>query len=211
MLPLYRLYLLRVMFALIGLWQGTITWSAILHHSHPWIFWHGVTMSLLGAFTLLSLLGIRYPVKMLPLLFFEVVWKLIWVLAAWLPLWTAHRPRRRTPPVTSGASSRAWLSCRSCCRGATFGNTTWLRRETAGGNLAREPPRRACDCNHVAIVSRSSSSFRIPNSRLNQRRLICYSGEESDSLCDLHFMDRADNLRPLELVPRGWVNLKYRL
>lgn len=90
-LPLYRLYLLRVMFALLGLWQGSITWSAILHRSHPWIFWHGVGISLLGALTLLSLLGIRYPVKMMPLLFFEFVWKLIWVLAAWLPLWMAHR------------------------------------------------------------------------------------------------------------------------
>jgi hypothetical protein len=31
-------------------------------------------------------LGIRYPLKMLPLLFFEFVWKSIWVLAFGLPL-----------------------------------------------------------------------------------------------------------------------------
>ncbi len=90
-LPIYRLYLLRAMFALIGLWQGYLTWSAILHRSHPWIFWHGVATSLMGALTLLCLLGIRYPVKMMALLFFEFIWKLIWVLSAWLPLWMAHR------------------------------------------------------------------------------------------------------------------------
>ncbi len=55
------------------------------------MMWHGVSMALLGAFTALCLLGIRYPVKMLPLMIFELVWKLLWVLAAWLPLYLAHR------------------------------------------------------------------------------------------------------------------------
>lgn len=90
-LPLYRLYLLRAMYALIGLAQGSQTWTAILHHTKPWTMWHGVSMALLGAFTLLCLLGIRYPVKMLPLMIFELAWKLLWVLAAWLPLYLANR------------------------------------------------------------------------------------------------------------------------
>ena len=51
----------------------------------------GVVRSVLGAVALLSVLGIRYPVRMLPLLFFELVWKSIWVLSFGLPLWSAHR------------------------------------------------------------------------------------------------------------------------
>jgi membrane associated rhomboid family serine protease len=90
-LPLYRLYLLRAMYALIAFAQGSQTWTAILHHTKPWALWHGVSMALLGALTALCLLGIRYPVKMLPLMIFELVWKLIWVLAAWLPLYLGHR------------------------------------------------------------------------------------------------------------------------
>ena len=43
-------------------------------------------VSVLGAFALLALVGIRYPIKMLPLLFFEFVWKVIWVVALGLPL-----------------------------------------------------------------------------------------------------------------------------
>ena len=43
-------------------------------------------LSVLGATALLAVLGIRYPIKMLPLLFFEFVWKSIWVLAFGLPL-----------------------------------------------------------------------------------------------------------------------------
>jgi hypothetical protein len=90
-LPLYRLYLLRAMFLLIAVGQGSQTWSAILHHARPWDFWHGVGMSFLGALTALCLLGVRYPVKMIPLLVFELGWKLLWVLAVWLPLWLTHR------------------------------------------------------------------------------------------------------------------------
>jgi hypothetical protein len=89
-LPLYRLYVLRVSYALVGVWQGLKTWPAILHHTHPWDFWHGVGMSFLGALTLLALLGIRYPVRMMPLLIFEFAWKLIWVVAAYLPPYLAR-------------------------------------------------------------------------------------------------------------------------
>ena len=45
-----------------------------------------VVISFLGAFALLAVLGIRYPLKMLPLLFFDFVWKCIWVVAFGLPL-----------------------------------------------------------------------------------------------------------------------------
>src|SRR5579864_1369999 len=89
-LSLFRLYVLRAMYLLIGLAQGSQTWPAIFHHTGPWDLWHGVGMSFLGALTALSLLGVRYPVRMLPLLIFELAWKVLWVLAAWLPLWLAH-------------------------------------------------------------------------------------------------------------------------
>ncbi|MGD0191494.1 MAG: hypothetical protein ABSD74_12205 [Rhizomicrobium sp.] len=89
-LPLWRLYLLRAAYLVLGLGQGSITWPAILHHAQPWDFWHGVGTSFFGALTLLSLIGVRYPVRMMPLLIFEFAWKLIWVLAAWLPPYLGH-------------------------------------------------------------------------------------------------------------------------
>lgn len=90
-LSLLRLYTLRAMYLLIGVAQGSQTWPAIVHHTKPWDMWHGVGMSFLGALTALSLLGVRYPVRMLPLLIFELAWKLLWVVAIWLPLWLGHR------------------------------------------------------------------------------------------------------------------------
>ena len=44
---------------------------------------------MLGAVSLLAVLGLRYPLQMLPLLFFELLWKSIWVLAFGLRLWAA--------------------------------------------------------------------------------------------------------------------------
>src|SRR5437588_12794399 len=44
-----------------------------------------VVGSVLLAISLLAVLGIRYPLKMLPLLFFEFLWKALWVLQWGLP------------------------------------------------------------------------------------------------------------------------------
>jgi hypothetical protein len=90
-LPLYRLYILRAMYAVLAFVQGSITWSAILRHTGPWEFWDGAGHSFFGALTVLSLVGLRYPVRMMPLLMYEFAWKLIWTLAISLPLYLRHR------------------------------------------------------------------------------------------------------------------------
>ena len=52
-----------------------------------------VVGSVLGALSLLAVLGIRYPLKMLPLLFFELLWKVMWVVGWGLPLWFSQQLR----------------------------------------------------------------------------------------------------------------------
>ena len=86
-----RLYLMRAMYLLISVGLGFTIWPQILHHPTPWSLWHGVGCSLLGAVSILALLGIRYPLKMLPVFFFELIWKSIWLLAVALPLWTSNQ------------------------------------------------------------------------------------------------------------------------
>jgi hypothetical protein len=65
-------------------------WPTWTHHAQ-WTLWQGVGKSLLTAISLMAILGIRYPLKMLPLLFFELAWKSIWLLGIALPLWLGHR------------------------------------------------------------------------------------------------------------------------
>lgn len=87
----FRLYLLRATYLLLVVGLGSTIWPGILHH--PAVFPHmgGVVRSLLGAVALLAVVGIFYPLKMLPLLFFEFAWKCVWVLSFGLPLWSAHQ------------------------------------------------------------------------------------------------------------------------
>jgi hypothetical protein len=87
----FRLYLLRATYLLIVVGLGFTIWPGILHPPKDLALMRGVVRSLLGAVSLLAILGIRYPLKMLPLLFFELVWKSIWILAFGLPLWSAHQ------------------------------------------------------------------------------------------------------------------------
>lgn len=87
--PIWRLNALRAVYALIAIAMGSMTWPMILTHSGDWSFTGGVVKCMLGALTLLCLLGIRYPLQMLPLLFWELAWKTIWLLAVALPAWQA--------------------------------------------------------------------------------------------------------------------------
>src|SRR5208337_936194 len=87
----FRLYLMRAMYLLIFVGLGSEVWPGIIHHAKPWDLMHGVACSLLAALSALMALGIRYPLQMLPLLLFELLWKAIWLLAVALPLWSAHQ------------------------------------------------------------------------------------------------------------------------
>jgi hypothetical protein len=88
---IFRLYLLRATYLLLAVGLGVTVWPTMLHHA-PWTLWQGVGKSILTAVSLLGILGLRYPLKMLPLLFFEMTWKAIWLLAVPLPLWLNHMP-----------------------------------------------------------------------------------------------------------------------
>ena len=81
----FRLYQLRAGYLYIALGLAIFELPALLHPANLSRL-DAVVLSMLGAFALLAVLGLRYPLKMLPLLFFEFVWKSIWVLAFGLPL-----------------------------------------------------------------------------------------------------------------------------
>ncbi len=81
----FRLYLLRAGYLYIAVGLAIFELPALLYPENLSRL-DAVVLSMLGGFALLAVLGIRYPLKMLPLLFFEFVWKAIWVLALGLPL-----------------------------------------------------------------------------------------------------------------------------
>jgi hypothetical protein len=86
-----RLYALRAAYLLIVVGLGVTIWPGLIHHENPWTLMQGVVCCVLAAVSLLAVLGLRYPLQMLPLLLFELVWKSIWLIVVALPLWSADQ------------------------------------------------------------------------------------------------------------------------
>lgn len=99
-LSLPRLYALRVGYLVLGGGLAVVKWPLFFHRDTPWTLTEGVVNCMLAALSLLALLGLRYPVAMLPVLLFECSWKVIWLSVVALPLWTSHNPDPATLATT---------------------------------------------------------------------------------------------------------------
>ncbi|HYC90787.1 MAG TPA: hypothetical protein VEO54_16335 [Thermoanaerobaculia bacterium] len=84
-----HIYALRTLFLLIFLFVGYDSWSYILKHEGAWDPMKAVAWSMFAAYSLLSILGVFRPLKMLPIVLFVVVYKSIWLLAVAYPLWVS--------------------------------------------------------------------------------------------------------------------------
>jgi hypothetical protein len=104
---LFRLYVLRAGYLLIAVGLATTIWPIVINHSPQWPLMNGVACSLLAAVSVLAAVGIRYPLQMLPILLFELVWKSIWLIAVALPLWSANQ-----------IDARTWGTVQDCLFGA---------------------------------------------------------------------------------------------
>jgi len=88
-ISLVRLYALRAVYLFVAVGIALTIWPLLIDHKPGWPLMNGVVCSLLAAVSLLAALGIRYPLQMLPVLLFEILWKAIWLIAVALPLWRA--------------------------------------------------------------------------------------------------------------------------
>ena len=86
-----RLYLMRLLYFLNFALLGLDVWPAIISHRGAWDPLHGVAFSFWAALSAWSGLGLRYPLRMLPLLLLQLFYKAVWLLAVALPMWSAVR------------------------------------------------------------------------------------------------------------------------
>lgn len=84
--PTVRLYLMRAMYLLNVVLVGSSVWPHLIRQSPSLPLMDGVAYSFYVALATLSALGLRYPLKMLPLLFLQLSYKLAWLLVLALPL-----------------------------------------------------------------------------------------------------------------------------
>ena len=84
-----RLNLLRAYYLLIALERGYRVLPTLLGAREPLGPFDGTAYAFWGALALLALVGLRYPLQMLPLLLAHLAYKSIWLLAVALPMWRA--------------------------------------------------------------------------------------------------------------------------
>lgn len=84
---MWRINLMRLLFLLMAVFMGGFVWYRLTMQSGGQPLNWGLAKSMLGALALVSLIGVRYPLQMLPLMLFEIAWKTIWLTVIALPAW----------------------------------------------------------------------------------------------------------------------------
>ena len=82
----YRLNIMRVGYLVMAVGIAFLKWPLFIEGTASSLpVFEGVVAALLTTMSLLAIVGLRYPVQMLPLLVFESGWKLIWFGAIAIP------------------------------------------------------------------------------------------------------------------------------
>lgn len=86
-----NIYLLRLLYLLMIVFVGSDSWTAIFTHQGPWDHVKAVAFCVWAAYSTLSILGLINPLKMLPIILFEIFYKSIWLVIVAYPLWSTHQ------------------------------------------------------------------------------------------------------------------------
>ena len=87
----WRVHALRIAYLLMASVMGFFVWQQVLFEAGPWPPPRVVAKSMLASLALLCVLGLRYPLQMLPLMLLEILWKTVAILLIIMPAWMAHR------------------------------------------------------------------------------------------------------------------------
>ncbi len=83
-----RRYLLRTVYFLNFAMLGLDVWPNVLRGAPGSTPVESIALSWWATLSLLGILGLRYPVKMLPLLLAQFTYKVVWLAAIALPQWS---------------------------------------------------------------------------------------------------------------------------
>jgi hypothetical protein len=86
-----NVYLLRLLFLLVFVFVGYDSWTYILNHKGSWDHVKAAAFCMWASYSLLSILGVLHPLKMLPIVIFEILYKTVWLIIVAYPLWSANQ------------------------------------------------------------------------------------------------------------------------
>lgn len=88
--PKINIYLLRLLFTLMFLFFTYDSWKHILNHTGYWDSASAAAWCMCGSYSVISFIGILRPLKMLPIVLFEIIYKTAWLVIVAYPLWTKN-------------------------------------------------------------------------------------------------------------------------
>jgi hypothetical protein len=88
--PRINIYLLRLLFTLMFFFLTFESWKTILTHTGPWNDANAAAWCMWGSYSVISFIGMVRPLKMLPIVLFEIIYKTTWLLVVAYPLWVKN-------------------------------------------------------------------------------------------------------------------------
>ena len=88
--PLINIYLLRLLFTLMFFFLSYDAWAHIFNHTGVWGVTDAAAWCMWGAYSIISFIGIMRPLKMLPIVLFEIIYKTTWLFVVAYPLWVKN-------------------------------------------------------------------------------------------------------------------------
>jgi hypothetical protein len=85
--PRINIYAMRLLFTLMFLFLSYDSWTHILNHKGNWGVTDAVAWCVWLAYGAVSWIGIIRPLKMLPIILLEIIYKTVWLLVVSYPLW----------------------------------------------------------------------------------------------------------------------------
>lgn len=86
-----NIYLLRLLFLLVVVFVGTDAWPALFTNQNPWDHVRAAAVCMWASYSVLSIFGFFNPLKWLPVIMFEILYKIVWLVVVAYPLWTNNK------------------------------------------------------------------------------------------------------------------------
>lgn len=87
--PLWKTWGLRIIFAAMVLVLGSKQLNYILEGASEWTQWRGLGHAMLFTLAVMAIGGVFRPLVFLPIMLYEIAWKLVWLSVVALPPWLA--------------------------------------------------------------------------------------------------------------------------
>ena len=86
-----NIYLLRLLFVLVILFVGSDSWLGLFRHQGGWDPVRAAAVCMWAAFSALAILALIDPLRWLPIVAFEIFYKVVWLVVVAYPLWSRNQ------------------------------------------------------------------------------------------------------------------------